>query len=981
VSEPRLQLLGAARFTAGSQVVTFSSDKRHALLAYLAFKNDWVAREQLAGLFWPDTDTTAARKNLRHLVQRTRALGWVQGFEAALEHLRWRVPSDVLEFRAAVRAHHWADVLRLHGGVLLEGFEGIDSFGFSDWLHAEREHLRAQWHAAGLEEARALDGRGASNEALRVLETMLAADGLDEDALHVLMRVAAQSEQRALALRRFESYQSRLRAELNLPPATHLEQLARDLRAVNAPTPDVRSRISASSPRPLTTLPSPTTPFIGREALLAEVRALLEPGGARLVTLVGVGGVGKTRVALQAALEHTQREVGLEAVFVNLVPLTQAAAVSTAIASSCGVHLQDALPVLEQVIAHIAGREVLVLLDNFEHLMAAKTDVARLLQSCPRLVVLVTSREALGLSGEHVIAVEPFSLPADPSPDAAEIARLESVRLFTYHAQRVRPNSPVARSDLPAVLEVCRLVDGLALAIELAAVWVRAMSVSEIAHELTQNLDLLSSHHASAEDRHRSVRAAFEHSWALLTPDERQALRRCAVFRGGFTRQAARVVAHVPLPVLASLIDKSLLSPGSNGRYRRHRLLHQFSNEKALEHPEEWRAARQDHLAYCQRLLQAGLEGIRGPDSKIALETIDLELDNIRAAWRWAIEQRHAAFFKSVAEALMRYFDAKGRYSEGLAMYAEALNALSADVTNERAALGALLVHRAKFLERRGELREAEQSTERGLALLPTPEDRETTIWGLGNLGTVHWRLGDFERAKAYRRTALEAARALGNERLTAVALGWMALSLDQCGDLEDAKAHYAQAIALFKALGNYIGALFNLNNLCDLLIDAREYGLASALLFEALALCRTSGEQSQIPATYAKLSICHRHLGQLEEALVYARHGLEAERERAETKVELTEYLRDVAHAAHALGDHALVDAALGEALGHAWDARALETVSALLSEWRALTQTASGSGLRARLEQTVAQFNGGTLSPTALLSLEGLIKGLRPA
>lgn len=953
----RVQLLGAARVTIGQTSLTFIDDKRYQLLAYLACKADWVAREQLAYLFWPETGTQTARKNLRHLIQRTRGLEWLEGFDAELEHLRWRVQTDVGEFRNALERSAWNEALALYRGPLLEGFRGDESPEFSDWLETEREVLRERWHAASLHQARALQERGAHTDALRVLENLLERDPLDEDALDHFMRAATEAGQRATALRSFEGFSRRLRQELNLPPPTNLEQLAQTIRAHEMAPVQV-----ATAPRPpeaspsMRPLPLVTTPFVGRELVLAELTNLLERREHRLITLIGTGGVGKTRIALQIAHE---RQEHLEVGFINLVPLSTPSAIPTAIAETINLSLQGKESPLVQVIDHIGERRMLLVIDNFEHLIAGTPYLNQLAQRCPNLVMLVTSREALGLLGEQVLPVEGFSVPERFEIDLEEVSSLEAVQLFDQHARRVRPDFRLVDANQFQVLEICRLVEGLPLGIELAAVWVRALSVGEIAHEIAQNLDFLSSRNTDRAERHRSVRAAFEYSWGLLTPEEQRTLRWLSVFRGGFSREAVRQAAHVPLPVLSSLIDKSLLALNTRGRYRRHRLLHQYMQEKLAENPGEVAEATASHAQYFFRLLQDGLDGIRGPNSRAALEMLEVEFENIRAAWRWAIDRHQVQFLKGGTEALMRFFDARGRYLEAIEVLGEAITRLSEDDPEDRAALGTLLVHQSKFFERRGQYESAQRLARRGIALLESLDERETMIWGLGSLGNVVRAAGDFDRALQYRQQALASARALGNERLIAVCLGWVAISQDDLGNVAQAKQHYREAIHLFKKLGNHIGALFNLNNLGAVLIDLGELDEARSLLHEALELARSAGELGQMPNILTALGRCYHQQGDLENALKYTKQALEWAGSQVTGDVEnQVDLLITLAEISQVQSEPGRARAYLSEALGKAWEAQELPALMRALLAWVEL-RASDDAALNLRLAETVMRHS----------------------
>jgi predicted ATPase len=749
-----------------------------------------------------------------------------------------------------------------------------------------------------------------------------------------LMRVSNQSSQSALALRSFEGFKKRLHQELNLPPPTHLEQLANSIRSpelTSSPAPTM----TLTADRPLATPAIPVVPtvFIGRELLLSELTNLLEHGEYQLLTLVGTGGVGKTRIALEIALEQKTRfKVG----FVNLVPISTPSAIPNAIAQAIGLNFRGQDAALLQVINHISQEKMLLVIDNFEHVIAGAQYLSELVQNCPNLIVLTTSREPLDLPGEHILPVDAFAVPEMTEVKPNEIPSLEAVQLFSQHARRVRPDFRLGDDNLAQVLEICRLVDGLALGIELAAVWVRALPVQDIAKEIAQSLDFLSSNSVNLAKRHRSIRAAFEHSWGLLTDEEQQALRRLAVFRGGFFKEAVRRAAHVPLPVLGSLIDKSLLSLNSQGRYRRHRLLHQYMQDKLLENPQEAMQAKLDHSQYYFSILQQGLEGIRGAQSKAALEMLELDFENIHEAWRFAIEQRRWHFIKVGTEALMRFFDARGRYQEAIAMFAQAIEQLNDLNPEDHATLGTLLIHQSKFFERRGEIETAVQLAEKGLRLLTPLEERETIIWGLGTLGATATALGNHQEALAHRQQALREARGLVNERLIAVCLGWVAISEDLTGNTAQAKLIYQEAIYLFKKLGNNIGALFNLNGLATLLLNTGEVQQALSTLQETLDLTTTAGELSQVPLVLNSLAECCLKLGRLEQAQTHALKALVLEQQRSHASlVNHSDSLMILCRVALAQSDRHKAKAYLSQALGTAWEAQALPLTLALLLDW----------------------------------------------
>ncbi len=926
----RVQLLGFGNVSLDGVSFAFADDKRYRLLAFLACKNDWVSREQLSDLFWSDTDSASARKNLRHLIARTKALTWLTGFETQLEHLRFVVSSDLSDFKSAFERGEWQTCLELYRGVFLEGLSADDSREFSDWLESERENLQNKWRTAGLNQARFLKAQRAFEDALRILEQLLKTDPLDEEVMNDFMKLSAEIGQSSNALRIYEGFSKRLSAELNLPPPLHLERLAGSIRA-NSISGSSESRV-ATIPQSKTKqrLPVSLTPFVGRELLLAELTNALEQREFRLLTVVGQGGVGKTRIAMQIAQEQ-QHKISLA--FINLVPLDSPSLIPSLIAETIGLNLQGKAAALTQVIEHIGTKRMLLVVDNFEHLIAGAPYLNELVQRCENLVLLVTSREALGLQAEQVIRVEAFVVPEISEINSPEISSLEAVQLFVSHAKRVRPDFLLQENTLE-VLEICRLVEGLPLGIELAAVWVRALPLAEIASEIAHSLDFLTSRHSDISARHRSIRAAFEHSWNLLTLEEQQTLRCLSVFRGGFTREAVKQVLRAPPSVLGSLIDKSLLSLDTFGRYRRHRLLHQYASEKLLEQPQEDVLTRFNHAQYYFAFLQDELSAIQSGNSGAALEKLQIELENIRVAWRYALDTRKTQFIKSAAQALMRFFDARGRYQEAISMFQEAIVLL--DENKDQAVLGTLLIHQSKFYMRRGQHEVAQQLGTKGLALLEPFEEVETMIWGLGSLGAIATSKGNHQESLHYRQQALVKSRALNNERLIAVSLGWIAICEADLGNQNAAKQHFREAIQLFKKLGNQIGALFNLVSLAGVLIEQGEFAGAIKLLDEALELSKNAGEISQTLGVLISLGDCAYQMGDFDQARDYIEQALEFEKDqRCEKPSDQVDLQITLAKINLAQGQSTQAKKHLSDALGKVWATQELPFVMKIFLYW----------------------------------------------
>lgn len=929
--------MGRPQVVLGREVLRFLQDKRYLLLAYLAYSGDWMSREHLAYLFWSESDTTTARKNLRHLLARVRALEWKPTLEAEQEHVRWQVATDVTSFEQACAQSDWATALQTYGGELLQGMSAHDAPEFAAWLETEREHLTQRWRGAVFQQSAVLESSGQTTQGLGLLGALLAFNPLDEEALERYMATAARIGETRPALRAYERFTALLQQELGLPPTLGLERLAESIRR-QGQTLALQPGLEPTTPEAphLPVAPNVAvalTPFVGRDLELAEIAEALHQPECRLLTLSGPGGVGKSRLALQTALEQAAHFPD-GAYFVLLDSVEAPEQIPLRIAETLKLALKGADSPLSQLERSIGKKNMLLVLDNFEHLLGGASIAGRLLEACPNLHMLVTSRERLNLRAEWVMQVRGLALPEGPL-SLPEAQHYDALRLFVLRVQQVRPDFALNDQNLPQVLEVCRRVEGFPLALELAAAWARVLPLEEIVREIG-NPSFMVSQSRDTEPRHRSMEAVFEHSWQLLTPAEQTALRRLAVFFGGFRTEAVKQVSATPLPVLAALVDKSLLRLTPSGRYDRHALLYQYMQQKLGEHPTEEQEARSNHGQYYLRFLSRALGEIRGPNSRPMLEALEEELGNLRLAWSWALGAGRFQAIKDAAESLMRFFDAQGRFQEGIEMFEEACQALDPSNPLHQATLGTALVFLGKFQQRLRQQDAAEQSTRQGLDLLralPIPEP-EPLIWALGTLRGVATARGQNQTALAYCQEALGKARETANPRLIALCSGWVAIAEDVLGNHTEAIRHFREAIYLFKQQGNRIGILFNTSNLGGLLLGLGRFEEALPLLQEALEACQASGEQVTQGETLIHLGRCYLVLGRLESAGDCAQQALHlaALHPGQYDEVRLYTLLSQVASAR---GQPAQAQSFFLRALGQAWQDRQIPEALEVLCGW----------------------------------------------
>lgn len=878
-----------------------SRPKPLLLLAYLALEGP-RDRRFLAELFWPEAKHRM--NNLRVELARIRreAPGAIEA-----DRLRaWVSPGlgcDAVQLLALLDQHRPKAAIDHYEGLFCDALH-VRELGteLEEWLYATREFLAGRIRAALLRLAEEDASAGSFDQAgARAVQAYAPAgaaplEPADLARMHNLM-VAAMSP----AAERVARDAANLGIELRASPAEARASLTR------AWPPTERRRSS--------TIPLHTTPLVGRDLELADVGNLVCDAHRRLVTLLGSAGVGKTRLALQVA--RTQQELGAFTDGVAVVSLESLDAPDRlwgATAAAIEFQPRGSMDPLQQVILEVTDQRFLLVLDDFEHMMPAAGGLARLLRACPGITILVTSRERLNLAEEHVYQIDGLPFPA-PDADLEEARRYDAVKLFSYRATRARPGYELTEEDLPHVLEICALVDGLPLGIELATAWLRALTCADIARELRDSLDLLTSRDRDAPDRHRSVRGAFEHSWARLDGVAREAFRKLAVFRGGFSREAASEVAGATIPTLAALVDGSLLRVAPNGRFDRHPLLYRFVCEKLAETPAMENLTRTDHAAYYVRLIESGARRMHHGATKQILDQLDLEFDNVRAAWNWAVEEGRVDMILASVDALEDRFVVRGRHVEGLQFFERAVSVLEDASSGLSGALGRLLAAQARLLQELGDYADAKRIAGRALRLLRAVGATSGEVRALDTLGRVAWQTGSYDAARDHWAEALRIARELGDPGTVANQLGNIALIEKVSGNYRSAETSYRKAIASSLEAGGSVHVVRNLNNLANLLVLRDRLDEAEEACNEALGTAFRIGFEEIVPYLLHTLSLIADELADHARVAAISEEVIQIARERGNKSL-LSESLAMLGMAATSLGDHELAWRSFREAL-----------------------------------------------------------------
>ncbi len=967
----RLSFLGAFQaHLDGQPLQGFISQKARALLAYLSVESDRPhSRERLAALFWPDRPEPLPRKNLRDALANLRkVLGEGETGVPFLSVSRWDLrfnPQsdywlDVEAFADGIEAAHAhphrrletcrpcvrriEQAVALYRGDFLSGLTVNGSPRFHDWLLIRQERYRQMALEALSVLVAHYERRRQYRRAVEYARLQVTMDPWQESAHRQMMRLLALNGNRSAALRQFHACEKILAQELSAQPV----QETRDLYARI-----LRGEVVSNAPR--VNLPQDGVSFVGRTAELEQLRELLQQPGCRMITVTGQGGAGKTRLALQLAAEEAYvfRD---GAHFVPVTGLRSAKALWLALAERLEIALQQGKPARRQVLTRLRGREMLLLLDGFEHLLACdagSADVlADIVRQCADVVLLVTSREVVRLRAERVFRLGGLACPPDELPAAWQdaAAQYPALRLFLERARSVQPGFSL-EANLPDAARICRLLDGLPLGVELAAGWVYRLSCRQIAAAVEENLSALSAIWKDVPDRHRSLEAVFAYSWGMLSEEERGFLRAVSVFGGGFEAQAAGEVAACGRAaaerLLAALTDKSLVQRASDGgRYEMHDLIRQFAADKLAEAPAERRAASRRHAAWYAAFLQA--QAARLEDERIldALARIRRESVNVRLAWRWMLEHRALDLVEQCAAALCSFYLRQGWAAEGAEAFSAAVDILQAQRDAAPVLFARLRAYQGALVLQNGEPQRARPLLEEALTLARRLGERETAAFCARFLGEICEQDGAYEAARSWTLQALEMYRSAQDHAGQGACYNLLARISVRTGGLSEAQRLWEQSLHHHTRSGYLFEKMAALNNLGALLRRTGDYARSETCLREALEIAETLQNAYTIAGICNNLGLLAREQGRQEQARAFLQRSLALCEEMGERQGMIL-CLNNLGLVAQDLGEYARARRLhrqgydLSVKIGHPyWQASSLRYLGAALTRMQAYSQ-----------------------------------------
>lgn len=676
-------LLGKFEIRLDNQPIEIHSRPAQALLAYLMLNAETsYRREKIAALLWPDSDEVSARSNLRQALWRLRKAvgeGYFRtnkisvGFNPQADYA---LDVDALQkdIVGSVSADRLIRMVSVYEGPLLPGF-------YDEWVIPAQTRLQAIFEDRMQMLLDRLIDEAHWREARVWAEWWISRGSVSEHAYRAFMMAAAGLGDRAGVAAGFQRCVEALEEDLGVEPSRKTRELMERLMSADRLPSD---KIKPGQTAQTANLPIQPTPFIGREDELAQLSALLNDPSIKLITLLGPGGIGKTRLAIESA--KAQPGFFSDGVFfVTLTSVDDPAMIVSQIgdAINFSFHVRDqrthyaAEPQSRQLLAYLRGKNMLLVLDNLDHLLTpvlfnpgesrqgVNELISDIIRMAPRVKILATSRERLNLHGETGIVLSGLTYPERAqSTKLADMSIYGAVRLFVKSSRLVSPAFDLTPENLADVIEICRLADGMPLAIELAAAWVAMLTPAEIAVEIRNSPDFLETDLQDIPGRHRSIRKVFDHTWNRLSPTEQMVFMQLSVFRGGYTRLAAQKVSGANLQDLRALLDKSLIRRNDDGRYQIHELLRQLGTEQLARLPAEEAVANDRHCAFYALFMKEKEKDLIGRKQAQALSDIEIEIDNVRAAWQWAVTHAKLEEIDRIMESLAEFYRIRGGRSE-----------------------------------------------------------------------------------------------------------------------------------------------------------------------------------------------------------------------------------------------------------------------------------------------------------------------------
>ena len=839
--------------------------------------------DQLVDTLFPDLEIDKAYRNLRARVSELRRvlepeLEKGNESEYVIKHgegyqfsrsIECDVDMEVFESNQMIamelqQTDRWGQAIERYRRIrnLYRGEFLADDI-YEDWTATTRERFKTRLLEAHLHEAQCHVRLGAYATAIELCDLALEIERHYEPAYRDKMLFQYYAGNEIEALSTYDKCLLALEKALNATPSDETSEL-RDLI--------LRGKIPLPHKAISNNLPAQSAQFVGRSSEIDQIEEILATRDARLITLLGPGGVGKSSLGLEIAQRALEREDFKDGIyFVALAPVAKPEHIVSAIAQALDFSFYGNADPQEQLFAFLDSKEVLIVLDNFEHLLDGTGLIAKFIESTQNLTLLITTRERVKIKGERLFSLSGLHFPEEfENLESKNLAKYDAIQLFIDRAKRVRSDYLATHEDLLSIARICQILDGIPLGIELSAPWIRLYAPSQILAEISNSIDFLTSELHDVPDRHRSIRAVFEQSWSLLSEEEQKIFTSLTVFRGGFSTDAAVYVSETTPSALISLMDKSFIESQQHGRLSIHELLRQLGEEKLSDNPTQYELARSNHSEHFSKLLAESTPQLKNENQRIRINMIRDEIDNIRAFWDREVELQSSDMLKPALDGLFYFFDIESRNMDGAEIFESAIEIDDQDLqTHLSSRLG-------WFLFRLGQFDRAEALFEEALQSACDLDNQSEIAFTSNYLGILKRVKGEKERAEELHTADLEISKKLQDSFGIARASNNLGIVKQEQGEYDEANDLYKAALSIYEKLGNQLGMSKAYNNLGVIARLRGQTQEAQAYYEKTVEIDKAVGDQFGISITLLNLGNTARDLGDIEKAKGYYAEALE---------------------------------------------------------------------------------------------------------
>ncbi len=856
------------------QVENIKLSAPSSLLIYLAYRGKWIPRTELAFLYKPDEPEVDAKRYLRLLIHRAKSIPWATNLEVERTQLRFLIGTDVAEYLKAYKDKNWQKACSLYKGKFLNGLSLAEVYSFNSWLELERTELEYKHQNALRRRAEELIKQGNEKEASESLLELLDYDWTNEEVVRLAIQAACASGQNALANNVYARFEKVLKDELDLEPLAETKELLEELSNLNGLEPTQKKAASFTK----VSLPAQSTRFIGRKNDLKRLNQSCSSEGCRLLSIVGLGGIGKTRLGLELA--RSQVSNFADGVFFIALADIKAKMLANTISRALEIPTDDDSKTKKLLLDFLIDKRLLLVLDNFEHILDCKGLLAEMLELSPGIKIVVTTRVSLKLKAEHIYELRGLDYPKDENQD--KIQDFDAVKLFLSAAKRVAPGLKADDESLKLITKICQLVEGMPLAIELSSSWLRIISLEQLYKEIQKSLDMFSSEHSDIALRHRNVRAVFDYSWQRLSEKQQDILKRLSVFRGGFNLKAAEKVARAHLGHLLNMTNESFIRSESNNRFSMHELIRKYVSDELKKDSDLFDLYGLEHARYFATMLaDCDIEDYE--KSKKALLNIDADIENIRLAWVVLVGNCLLKELIGSIRALDYFYGNRGLFQEAKEFYLSHVSSLEKHCANNSLdyakIISSLKFRAAISVSRQDQSSESSELFAQALEIADRFEIEEISQRCYFELGVISYKQGNYSEAEGLFLKAKRIGEDLNDDRIVVDAVNALGLVAKATNNIEQAREYLHQSIRMFNKLNYKRGEAMAFSNLGNLEEALGNYKQAQKLYYKGLPIFEEMNFIPGIAVIKSNIGVIEYRLNNLPKALKMSLEALELKR------------------------------------------------------------------------------------------------------